>query len=81
MDYAPRSWSPASFPTYIKYLLEIIPTNVSVSLHYQLACSEYEKIVAKQIASHGMKSIPPPAAEHQYCSSDLVYMYLDRDKH
>ena len=47
----------------------------------QTARDEYERLVSKKLVDRGIKTIPPPAADHKYMPGDFVYVYREGVKH
>lgn len=41
------------------------------------ARKEYDKFIAKSIVPRGLRTIPPPAADHTYVPRDFVYVYRE----
>lgn len=44
------------------------------------ARDEYEKLVSKELVNRGLRSIPPPAADHKYMPGDFVHVYREKIK-
>ena len=58
--------TPNAFPVQQERLLAMIT-----------ARAEYEKYVGRALVNRGLRSIPPPAADHKYMPGDYVHVYRE----
>ena len=57
------------------------PANLERLRAMETARQEYEKLVSKALVDRGLRTIPPPSADHKYMPGDFVYVYREGVKH
>lgn len=66
------------FPTISK---EEFPAQKERLRAMRTAREEYDRLVSRSIVDRGLRTLPPPAADHKFLPGDFVYLYREGVKH